>query len=165
MSAPLKVSADLAAIVARMRERPEPVVLQTIPAARGPVAIGLTANRAFSRFTPRQRPTSPNRRASLERRRKLGGSGVLPECLRHHYTLGQMAVLAIIAGEVKHHGICDLPIDKIAALAGVCRTAALRKMKDSQKQYLWQPAVAADRSLIARPPGRCRAGFCCPNRH
>ena len=31
-------------------------------------------------------------------------------------------MLCIIAGEVKHHGICDLPIDKIAALAGVCRT-------------------------------------------
>jgi hypothetical protein len=31
-------------------------------------------------------------------------------------------VLCIIAGEVKRRGICDLLIDKIGALAGVCRT-------------------------------------------
>lgn len=36
----------------------------------------------------------------------------MPPNLRHHYTEGQRAVLCIIAGEVKHHGICDLPIDK-----------------------------------------------------
>jgi len=30
---------------------------------------------------------------------------------------GQRAVLCIVAGEIKHRGLCDLPIDKIAALA------------------------------------------------
>lgn len=71
---------------------------------------------------PRQRPRSPNRKASRDRRRRLGGSSALPDTLRSHYTEGQRAVLCIVAGEVKHHGICDLPIDKIGALAGVCRT-------------------------------------------
>jgi hypothetical protein len=42
--------------------------------------------------------------------------------MRQHYTEGQRAVLCIVAGEVKHHGVCDLPIDKIGALAGVGRT-------------------------------------------
>lgn len=71
---------------------------------------------------PRQRPRSPDRKASRDRRRRLGGSSALPDTMRHHYTEGQRAVLCIVAGEVKHHGTCDLPIDKIAALAGVGRT-------------------------------------------
>ena len=44
----------------------------------------------------------------------LGGSSALPDTLRHHYTEGERAVLFIVAGEVKRHGICDLPIDEIA---------------------------------------------------
>lgn len=63
----------------------------------------------------------------------LGGSGGLPANLRHHYTEGQRAVLAIIAGECKHHGICDLPIDKIAALAGVCRTTVQNALHEARR--------------------------------
>lgn len=84
--------------------------------------VGRLNGRLGSPFTPRQRPRSPNRKASRDRRRRLGGSSALPDALRHHYTEGQRAVLCIVSGEVKHHGVCDLPIDKIAALAGVCRT-------------------------------------------
>lgn len=73
-------------------------------------------------FKPRQRPRSPDRKASRDRRRRLGGSSALPDTLRQHYTEGQRAVLCIVAGEVKRHGVCDLPIDKIGALAGVGRT-------------------------------------------
>jgi hypothetical protein len=74
------------------------------------------------RFTPRRPQRSPDRKASRERRRRLGGSSALPDDLRVHYTEGQRSVLCIIAGEIKRHGICDLAIDKIAALAGVCRS-------------------------------------------
>lgn len=77
---------------------------------------------------PRQRPRSPDRKASRDRRRMLGASSVMPPNLRQHYTEGQRAVLCIVAGEVKHHGICDLPIDKIAALAGVGRTTVQTTM-------------------------------------
>src|SRR5208337_3348956 len=63
--------------------------------------------RISSRFTPRQPPRSPDRQASRDRRRMLGASAVLPHDLRRHYTLGQMSVLCIMAGEVKHHGVCD----------------------------------------------------------
>ena len=31
-------------------------------------------------------------------------------------------MLCVVSGEVKHHGVCDLFIDKIAATAGVSRT-------------------------------------------
>ena len=65
----------------------------------------------------------------------LGGSSALPDNLRHHYTEGQRAVLCIVAGEVKRHGICDLPIDKIAALAGVCRTTVQTTMHEARRLY------------------------------
>jgi hypothetical protein len=97
------------------------------------VGAARLASRLGSRFTPRQRPRSPDRQASRERRRRLGGSSALPDTLRHHYTEGQRAVLCIVAGEVKHHGICDLPIDKIAALAGVCRTTVQTTMHEARR--------------------------------
>lgn len=95
--------------------------------------LGKAAGRIGSRFTPRQRPRSPNHKASRDRRRVLGGSSALPDNLRHHYTEGQRAVLCIVAGEVKRHGICDFPIDKIAALAGVCRTTAQTTMHEARR--------------------------------
>ncbi len=63
----------------------------------------------------------------------LGGSSALPDNLRHHYTEGQRSVLCIVAGEVKRHGICDLPVDKIAALAGVCRTTVQTTMHEARR--------------------------------
>jgi hypothetical protein len=63
----------------------------------------------------------------------LGGSSALPDNLRHHYTEGQRSVLCVIASEVKHHGICDMPIDKIAALAGVCRTTVQTAMHEARR--------------------------------
>jgi hypothetical protein len=42
-------------------------------------------------------------------------------------------VLCIIAGEIKHHGVCDLPIDKIAALAGVCRTTVQTTLHEARR--------------------------------
>jgi len=95
--------------------------------------VGLLAARIASRFVPRQHPRSPDRKASRERRRVLGGSAVMPPNLRHHYTEGQRAVLAIVAGEIKHHGTCDLPIDKIAALAGVCRTTVQNALHEARR--------------------------------
>lgn len=86
-----------------------------------------------SRFASRQRTRSPDRKASRDRRRLLGGSSALPPNLRQHYTEGQRAVLCIIAGEVKRHGVCELPIDRIAALAGVCRTTVQTTMHEARR--------------------------------
>jgi hypothetical protein len=100
----------------------------------GPMrAIVPVQARIGSRLTPRQRPRSPDRKASRDRRRRLGGSSALPDTLRHHYTEGQRAVLCIIAGEIKHHGVCDLPNDKIAALAGVCRTTVQTTIHEARR--------------------------------
>ena len=62
----------------------------------------------------------------------LGGSSALPDNLRHFYTEGLRAVLCIVAGEVKRHGVCDLPNDQIAALAGVCRTTVQTAMHEAR---------------------------------
>jgi len=94
---------------------------------------GRFAGRLCGRFTPRQRQRSPDRKASRDRRRMLGGSSALPDNLRHHYTEGQRSVLCIIAGEVKRCGVCDFPIDKIAALAGVCRTTVQTTLHEARR--------------------------------
>lgn len=86
-----------------------------------------------SRFASRVHPRSPDREASRDRRRMLGGSSALPHNLRHHYTEGHRAVLCIVAGEVKRQGVCEMPIDKIAALAGVCRTTVQNALHEARR--------------------------------
>jgi hypothetical protein len=97
--------------------------------------FGGIAGRLCGRFTPRQRQRSPDRKASRDRRRVLGGSSVLPSDLRQFYTEGQRSVLCVIVGEVKRHGVCDLPTDKIAALAGVGRTTVQTTLHEARRLH------------------------------
>ena len=113
-------------------ERRRPVSQRT---KAGKFATVGKMNGRISRFLPRQRQRSPDRKASRDRRRMLGGSSALPDNLRHHYTEGQRAVLCVVAGEIKRHGVCDLPIDKIAALAGVCRTTVQTAMHEARRLH------------------------------
>jgi len=106
------------------RNRPAPALARP---------LGKLGGRLHSRFSQRQRQRSPDRKALRDRRRMLGGSSALPDNLRHYYTEGQRSVLCVVAGEVKRHGICDLPIDKIAALAGVCRTTVQTTMHEARR--------------------------------
>jgi hypothetical protein len=109
--------------------------------------VGRLKARVSSRFQSRQRPRSPDRQASRDRRRTLGSSSSMPPTMRARFTEGQRSVLAIVAGEVKRHGICDLPYDKIAALAGVCRTTVQTTMHEARRLGLLQ--------ITERPrPGR-----------
>jgi hypothetical protein len=57
----------------------------------------------------------------------------LPDTLRHLFTEGQRAVLCIIMMEIKRRGICDWPIDKIAAQAGVCRTMVQTTLHEARR--------------------------------
>jgi hypothetical protein len=95
-------------------------------ASYGPRANG---GRLRSHFPTRRRQSSPDRKKSRERRRTLGGSSALPPNLRAQYTEGHRAVLCIVAQEIKKRGFCDFAIDKIAALAGVCRTTVYYALK------------------------------------
>jgi hypothetical protein len=67
-------------------------------------------------------PRSPDRAASRQRRRDIGQERWLPPCIANKLTQGEIAVLSVMAREIVHHGVCDLPNDKIAGLAGVCPT-------------------------------------------
>jgi hypothetical protein len=126
-----KISDDEATYLSSIIERRRALGHRTAPQHTKPP--GRVTGRLFSRFIPRQRQRSPDRKASRDRRRMLGGSSALPNNLRHHYTEGQRSVLCIVAGEVKRHGICDLPIDKIAALAGVCRTTVQTALHEARR--------------------------------
>ncbi|KQP91553.1 hypothetical protein [Methylobacterium sp. Leaf117] len=84
---------------------------------------GIPAVRS-SLFPPRRSLRSPDRTASLERRRLLACSGPLPPQLAARFTEGQRAVLRIVGDEVAAKGVCGLCIDAIAARAGVCRRLA-----------------------------------------
>ncbi|QIB32690.1 hypothetical protein [Ancylobacter pratisalsi] len=98
-----------------------------------PVGTPLPSARLLSRFKPRRRPCSPDRQAARDRRRDLGGAGNMPAAIRRAFTEGQRAALTIIAGEVKHHGQCDLPIDRIAALAGCGRTTVQNAVHEARR--------------------------------
>ena len=45
----------------------------------------------------------------------------MPPAVAAKFTVGELAVLRIVGGEVRQHGPCDPCVDKIAARAGVCR--------------------------------------------
>jgi hypothetical protein len=112
-------------------QRRRPVARHASPALAKP--IGALGGRIGSRFVSRQRPRSPDRKASRDRRRMLGGSSTLPSNLRHPYTEGMRAVLTIVAGEVKKRGICDLKYKVIAALAGCCETLVQNTMHEARR--------------------------------
>src|SRR5260370_1193055 len=126
------VNDDEASYLTSCIERRRPISRRS---SEGKFATVSKMNGPISRFMPRQRQRSPDRKASRDRRRKLGGSSALPDNLRRYYTEGQRAVLCIAAGEIKRHGVCDLPIDKIAALAGVCRTTVQTAMHEARRLH------------------------------
>ena len=78
-----------------------------------------------SHFPPKRKATrSPNRRASIERRRTLAASGPMPPQLASQFTTGELAALRIVADAVRDRGTCMLTLGEIAARAGVCVTTA-----------------------------------------
>ena len=84
------------------------------------------------------RPRSPDRQASLERRRRQAMSGIVPAKIAAAFTLGEIAALSVIARAVRETGVCVLPLDKIAALAGVCRSTAQNAVRAAESLGLVQ---------------------------
>jgi hypothetical protein len=64
----------------------------------------------------------------------LARGGHMPPDVRVRYTEGEASALTIIAREIKHQSVCDLPIDKIAAVAGVCRTTVQNAIREAVKR-------------------------------
>jgi hypothetical protein len=71
---------------------------------------------------------SPDRRASIERRRRLAASGLLPPQLAAQLTIGEQAVAYIVGAEFLAHGVCDLSRNAIAARAGCSHALAKRTL-------------------------------------
>jgi hypothetical protein len=86
-----------------------------------------TATPVFIQRSPEQR--SPDRRASIKRRREHTATGPLPPHLARHYTYGQVAVLRIVADEWLAHGACDRSLNELAARAGVSRKVAKQAVR------------------------------------
>jgi hypothetical protein len=82
---------------------------------------GEGADRALGLPKPaqRHRPKSPDRARSIARRRMIASSGMLPPHLACRFTLGEQAVLAIVAGAVITAGACTMTVDEIGGRAGV----------------------------------------------
>jgi hypothetical protein len=102
------------------------------------VAEALQARKQALRNHPPARPmkrasarrvVSPDRAASIRRRRAVAMSGAVPAKLAAHFTLGELAALSIVAGEVKRNGRCELCMDAIAGMAGVCRSTAQNALR------------------------------------
>lgn len=74
-------------------------------------------------------PRSPDRVASIARRRRQAASGAVPPQLAQHFTTGEQAALAVVGREAHRAGACDWPMDKIAAVAGVSRTLARNALR------------------------------------
>ena len=81
----------------------------------------------------RRPPRSPDRQASIERRRRQAMSGVVPAKIAASFTTAELAVLTVLARQCQRTGgVCALHIDAIAALAGCSRSTvknALRQAK------------------------------------
>jgi hypothetical protein len=87
-------------------------------------------------FPERKPQRSPDRRRSIERRRRLAASGPLPPALACMFTTGEQAVLRIVADEVRDRGACECSIDEVAARAGVCRTLVKRTLRMASRHGL-----------------------------
>lgn len=88
--------------------------------------------RPGSIFPPRRKQVSPDRRASIERRRRLASSGPLPPPLAASFTTSEQAVLRIVADECRSKGACTRSIAEIAARAGVSRTTVQNTMRQAR---------------------------------
>jgi hypothetical protein len=83
-------------------------------------------------------PRSPNRQASIERRRRTAMSGIVPSKVAAHFTQGELAVLSVIGRQCQRGGACTLPVDALAALAGVGRTTAQNALRAGRLRGLLQ---------------------------
>ena len=81
------------------------------------------SGRPVSIFPPRRPQRPPHRPQAIERRRRVAASGSAPPAVASRFTTAEQAALAIIVDEVRRRGDCRLPIDAIAARAGVSRTS------------------------------------------
>jgi len=92
------------------------------------------APRYLIQRSPEQR--SPDRRASLLRRREHAATGPLPPAIASSFTVGEIAVLRVVADEYLAHGACDRSVNELSARAGVCRSIVKQAIKYAERDGL-----------------------------
>jgi hypothetical protein len=93
--------------------------------------------RYFIQRSPEQR--SPDRRASIRRRREHAASGPLPPNLAATFTTGELAALRVLADEcLAHGGVSDRSRNEIGARAGVSQTVVKRAVRYAERDGLIQ---------------------------
>jgi hypothetical protein len=60
----------------------------------------------------------------------------MPPALAARFTQAEMAAFRIVSDEVRHHGVCALHIDAIAARAGTCRTTVKNALREARRLNL-----------------------------
>lgn len=80
---------------------------------------------------PRHVGSRPRTDASLERRRRWAASGRLPPALAARFSLGEQAVLALVAAESVRRKDCRLAVGNLAALAGVSETTVRNAIREA----------------------------------
>ena len=109
-------------------------VAEAVQGRRGALATKAAASQPRPPLArPKPTPRSPDRQASLERRRRQAMSGVVPSRIAANFTMGEAAVLAVVARQVQRGGTCSLPIDAIAALAGVSRSTTQNALRAARR--------------------------------
>ena len=87
----------------------------------------------IERPAPRRVGSRPKSAASLERRRRWVSAGMMPPSIACQFTMGECAVLAVLAAEVVKCGDSRLPIAAIAALAGVGETTVRNALREAKR--------------------------------
>jgi DNA-binding Lrp family transcriptional regulator len=89
----------------------------------------------------------PRSSASMERRRTWAARSLLPPQIAARFTLGETAVLAVVAAQVRRQGACSWAIGHIAAVAGVSETTVKRAVREAKRLGL---ISVEERRLSAR---------------
>lgn len=130
-------------------------VAEAIQARRRQIGSRIAKNApvAFS-ARPRVIPRSPDREASIRRRRAAAASGALPSRIACQFTQAEVAVLSVIAAEFRRAGSCSWPVDRIAAVAGVSRRAAQYAIRAAERYGLIRitarprPGMKSDTNIL-----------------
>jgi hypothetical protein len=129
------------------RHRPQQIKLPGFPMPEANHRrVGSMRHR--SRFPRRREQRSPDKQASYERRHRLAYSGAMPRHLAPRLTIGEMAVMRVIADEYTRVARCELSLAAIAARAGVRRKTAklaTQKARDERLISIEERPVRAER--------------------
>jgi hypothetical protein len=118
--------------------------------------LPVAAKRA-PRAAARRRQRSPDRQASIERRRRLAASGPMPPALAARFTTSELAALRIIGDEVRHHGVCAprtplKPLPRPTSFAG-CRTTMSLAVRFRVETF--EPSEGLPRKRPCPTPDQC----------